>query len=93
MHRLIGPQGKVISTKAKFDRIAQGGPTNHFHIGTVAESHLQKPTANLRIPTNGEDRPLAADSELVQSARLGRLAVVTSRKFATLLHGQLLTRP
>ena len=76
----------MITAKPKFDRVAQRCPSYDFYINPIAKTHLKQPTLNLAIPTNGYNRSMAADSELVHGARLNWPAVVATGKIAGFLH-------
>jgi hypothetical protein len=62
---LFFAEGQVIAAEAEFNRVAQRRPANDLDLGAVAKAHLQQPTANLRIATNGKHMPFAPDAELV----------------------------
>jgi hypothetical protein len=70
----------VVAAKAEFDRIAEGGSTDDFDVGTVTEAHFQQPATEFGVTTHGKDAAAATDAELVQPAGLGRAAVITRRK-------------
>lgn len=83
---LFFPEAQVVAAQAEFDRIAHRRPANDLDARAVAKAHLQQPTAEIRIATDGEDAPVTPDPELVQATGLRRVAVVTSRKTTCLLH-------
>jgi hypothetical protein len=86
VHGLIGTEGQVVAAEAELDRVTQRSAANDFHLGPVAESHFQQPTANFGIAAHGKNGPLTANAELVEGAGFRRLTVIASRKFATFLH-------
>jgi len=84
--RLLVAQGKVIAAEAELDRVAEGRPADDLDGRAVAESHLEQAAADFGVAADGENHPLAANSKLVETARLGRPTVVTGCKPACLLH-------
>jgi len=70
----------MVTAESEFDRVAHRGPADDFNGCSVTEAHLQKPTSQVGIATDGDDAAAAANAELVQAARFGGTAVVTTRK-------------
>ena len=67
MPRLFFPQGQMIPTQTKFNRITQRRSADDFHMRAIAEAHLQQPAAKLDIPADSENAASAADAELIQA--------------------------
>jgi hypothetical protein len=76
----------VIPAQAEFNRVAQRSSANNLYVRTVAETHLQEPTADIRLTAYRKDAPAAADTQLVQTASLGTATMITSGKRTSLLH-------
>src|SRR5262245_49367163 len=64
--RLRIPQRETVSTQAELDWIAERSAAEDFHLGAVAEAHLEKPAAEIDVSPDGNDAPPAADAEAVQ---------------------------
>jgi hypothetical protein len=73
-------KAQVVTAEAEFDRVAHRGSPNDFYGCSVTEAHFQKSPAQVGIATDGHDAAAAANAELVQAARFGGAAVVTTRK-------------
>src|SRR5207248_1094314 len=87
MLRLLGAERQVIPAQAKLDRVAERGAADDFHLGAVAEAHLQQAAAKLTIPPDRDDGTAAADPERVQCTGLDRAAVIATGKVTGFLHG------
>jgi hypothetical protein len=83
---LIGTEGKMVAAEAELDRVTERGAADDFDLGAVAETHFEKPAAELSVATDGDDGSLAADADLVQGAGLDRPAVIAPREVTRLLH-------
>ena len=84
--RLLISQRQVISAQSELDRIAQRRAADDFYMRAVAEAHLQQPATNVAVAADGNDKPAAADAQLVEGASLRGPAVITARKVTCLLH-------
>ena len=70
----------MIPAQPKFDWIPKRRATNDLHIGPVAKSHLEQPSAKLLIATDARDGTMAAIPDLIQGTGLDRTTVVALRK-------------
>jgi hypothetical protein len=84
--RLFISERQMVSAQPELDRIAQGRPANDFDVRAVAEAHLQQTATNVKVAADGNDKPAAADAQLVQGAGFRRPAMITTRKVTCLLH-------
>ena len=76
----------MIAAQAKFNGIAQRCAPNDLHVNSVAKAHLEQSSLHLAITPDGDNRTMAADSELVHGTSLNRPTVITARKIAGFIH-------
>jgi hypothetical protein len=76
----------MVAAKAELNGIAEWSAADNLDLCAVTKPHFQQPAAKVMITADRYHAPLAADAQLVQTARIEGSVMIAGVDTAGLLH-------